>query len=104
MAPRLLISNQSLLLFSFKAPSPQTKAPQTTVAEQEAHDEVFGKEATSAHVRYVLCARGASYEQSKGGSLLSGAPWCIYVTLADQQALASHSVAFMDIQTLKTYE
>lgn len=54
MALRLLISNQSLLLFSFKAPSPQTKAPQTTVAEQESHDEVFGKEATSVHARYVL--------------------------------------------------
>lgn len=54
MAPRLLISNQSVLVFSFKAPSPQTKAPQTTVAEQESHDEVFGKEAASVDVRYML--------------------------------------------------
>lgn len=54
MAPRLLISNQSVLVFSFKAPSPQTKAPQTTVAEQDSHDEVFGKEATSVDVRYML--------------------------------------------------
>lgn len=51
MAPHIY---QSVFVFSFKAPSPQPKAPQTTVAEQESHDEVFGKETTPLDVHSML--------------------------------------------------